>query len=67
MDGYERLEDIRGISILHVNNPEDCERFVVERQVPGEAMAMTIDRVRCVDCAWCSVRPVDAITIRRRN
>lgn len=62
--GYERLQDIRGISVPHVNNPEEYARFVTERQVPREAMAMTIDRIKCVGCAQCSVCPYGAMSMQ---
>jgi dihydroorotate dehydrogenase/Pyruvate/2-oxoacid:ferredoxin oxidoreductase delta subunit len=61
--GYESLQDIKGISVPHVNNPEEYERFVSERQVPKEVMAMTIDRVKCVGCAQCSVCPYGAMSM----
>jgi len=62
--GYASLQDIRGISVPHVNNPEEYARFVTERQVPREAMTMTIDRVKCVGYAQCSVCPYGAMDMQ---
>jgi dihydropyrimidine dehydrogenase (NAD+) subunit PreA len=62
--GYEGLQDIIGISVPHVNNPEEYEKFVTERQVPREAMTMTIDKVKCVGCAQCSVCPYGAMSMQ---
>jgi dihydropyrimidine dehydrogenase (NAD+) subunit PreA len=53
--GYESVKDIIGIAVPHVNNPEEYAEFVEERQVPREAMAMTIDKATCTGCGECAV------------
>lgn len=62
--GYESIQDIKGISVPHVNNPEEYATFVAERQVPREAMTMKIDRIKCVGCAQCSVCPYGAMSMQ---
>jgi dihydroorotate dehydrogenase/Pyruvate/2-oxoacid:ferredoxin oxidoreductase delta subunit len=61
---YERARDIVGIAVPHVNNPAEYARFVEERQVPREAMAMTIDTAKCTGCAQCAVCPYGAMVMK---
>jgi dihydroorotate dehydrogenase/ferredoxin len=51
--GYTALKDIIGIAMPYVDNPKEYAKFVAERQVPREAMTMTIDKTRCVGCGEC--------------
>lgn len=62
--GYERVQDIMGIAVPHVNNPKEYARFVEERQVPREAMAMTIDKAKCTGCGQCEVCPYGAMVMK---
>ena len=62
--GYESVKDIIGIAVPHVNNPEEYAEFVEERQVPREAMAMTIDKATCTGCGECAVCPYGAMGMK---
>jgi len=62
--GHESINDVIGIAVPHVNNPEEYAQFVKERQVPREAMAMTIDRAQCTGCGQCAVCPYGAIVMK---
>ena len=61
---YGSLKDIIGIAVPHINNPEEYAKFVEDRQVPREAMAMTIDMARCTGCGQCSVCPYGAMSMK---
>lgn len=62
--GYGSLKDIIGIAVPHVNNPEEYAQFIEERQVPREAMAMTIDKSKCTGCGQCAVCPYGAMLMK---
>lgn len=53
--GYGSLKDIIGIATPHINNTEEYAKFVEKRQVPRDAMTLTIDRAECVGCGECKV------------
>lgn len=61
---YGSLKDIIGIAVPHINNPEEYAKFVEDRQVPREAMAMTIDMAKCTGCEQCSVCPYGAMSMK---
>jgi Pyruvate/2-oxoacid:ferredoxin oxidoreductase delta subunit len=62
--GYGSVKDIIGIAVPHINNPEEYAQFVEERQVPQEAMAMTIDKPKCTGCGQCTVCPYGAMVMK---
>jgi len=62
--GYGSVKDIIGIAVPHVNNPEEYAQFIEERQVPREAMAMTIDKPKCTGCGQCTVCPYGAMVMK---
>ncbi|MBW1716517.1 MAG: 4Fe-4S binding protein [Deltaproteobacteria bacterium] len=62
--GYRSVKDIIGVAVPHVNNAEEYAKFVEERQVPREAMAMTIDNAKCTGCGQCAVCPYGAMSMK---
>jgi dihydropyrimidine dehydrogenase (NAD+) subunit PreA len=62
--GYKSVKDMVGIAVPHVNNPEEYAKFVQDRQVPREAMAMTIDKARCTGCGQCEFCPYGAMVMK---
>jgi len=62
--GYGSVKDIIGIAVPYVNNPGEYAKFVEERQVPRETMAMTIDKAKCTGCGQCAVCPYGAMVMK---
>jgi len=52
--GYESINDIIRLAVPHIDNMDEYDKFVSERQVPKESMTMTINKTECVGCSECA-------------
>jgi dihydroorotate dehydrogenase/ferredoxin len=63
--GYESINDIIRLAVPHIDNMEEYDKFVSERQVPKELMTMAINKTGCVGCGECAEScPYGAISMK---
>jgi len=52
--GYKKAEDIIGIAVPHVFDPNEWMKIVRRRQVPIESVSITINISKCTGCGKCT-------------
>lgn len=62
--GYNKLDNLKGIAVPHIDNAQELREWVKTRQVPAESVNIVVDDTKCSGCGICAVCYAGAITMK---
>jgi dihydroorotate dehydrogenase/Pyruvate/2-oxoacid:ferredoxin oxidoreductase delta subunit len=62
--GYKKIDDLKGLAVIHIDNAQEIREWLKQRQVPAEAVKIVVDDTKCNGCGMCAVCNAEAATVK---